>query len=55
MERQEFEEKIKVIKYVILSKLNLLSDYMNKQYGKCARGKWYNVEINYEDASDNED
>lgn len=31
MERQEFEEKIKVIKYVILSKLNLLSDYMNKQ------------------------
>ena len=31
-----------------------ISDYMNKQYGKCARGKWYNVEINYEDASDNE-
>ena len=32
-----------------------ITDYMNKQYGKCARGKWYNVEINYDDASDNED
>jgi hypothetical protein len=27
---------------------------MNKQYGKCNRGKWYNVEINYEDASDDD-
>ena len=31
MKKQEFEEKIKVIKYVILSKLNLLGEYMNKQ------------------------
>jgi P4 family phage/plasmid primase-like protien len=31
-----------------------ITDYMNKQYGKCNRGKWYNVEINYEDESDNE-
>jgi hypothetical protein len=28
---------------------------MSKQYGKCAKGKWYNVEINYDDASDNEE
>jgi hypothetical protein len=27
---------------------------MNKQYGKCNRGKWYNVEINYEEDSDND-
>jgi P4 family phage/plasmid primase-like protien len=31
-----------------------ITDYMNKQYGKCNRGKWYNVEINYEDASDDD-
>lgn len=31
MKKQEFEEKIKIIKYVILSKLNLLGEYMNKQ------------------------
>ena len=31
-----------------------ITDYMNKQYGKCNRGKWYNVEINYEDDSDND-
>ena len=31
-----------------------ITDYMNKQYGKCNRGKWYNVEINYDDNSDNE-
>ena len=31
-----------------------ITDYMNKQYGKCNRGKWYNVEFNYDDTSDNE-
>ena len=31
-----------------------ITDYMNKQYGKCNRGKWYNVAFNYDDASDNE-
>ena len=31
-----------------------ITDYMNKQYGKCNKGKWYNVEINYDDDSDNE-
>ena len=31
-----------------------ITDYMNKQYGKCNRGKWYNVEINYEEDSDND-
>lgn len=31
MKKQEFENKIQVIKYVILSKLNLLSEYMNNQ------------------------
>jgi len=31
MKKQEFEEKIEFIKYVILSKLNLLGEYMNKQ------------------------
>jgi len=31
-----------------------ITDYMNKQYGKCNRGKWYNVEFNYDDSSDNE-
>jgi P4 family phage/plasmid primase-like protien len=31
-----------------------ITDYMNKQYGKCNKGKWYNVEINYEDASDDD-
>ena len=32
-----------------------ITDYMNKLYGKCARGKWYNVEINYDDDSDTEE
>ena len=31
-----------------------ITDYMNKQYGKCNRGKWYNVEFNYDDASDDD-
>ena len=31
-----------------------ITDYMNKQYGKCNRGKWHNVEINYDENSDNE-
>jgi len=31
-----------------------ITDYMNKQYGKCDRGKWHNVEINYDENSDNE-
>ena len=30
-----------------------ITDYMDKQYGKCNRGKWFNVEINYDD--DNSD
>ena len=28
---------------------------MNKKYGKCNRGKWFNVEINYDEESDIED
>ena len=32
-----------------------ITDYMNKKYGKCNRGKWFNVEINYEEESDIED
>jgi phage/plasmid-associated DNA primase len=32
-----------------------ITEYMNKQYGKCTRGKWYNVEMNYDDASDVEE
>lgn len=32
-----------------------ITDYMNKKYGKCNRGKWLNVEINYEEESDIED
>ena len=33
-----------------------ITDYMNKQYGKCVRGKWANVVINYEmDDSDDDD
>jgi hypothetical protein len=29
-----------------------ITDYMDKNYGKSYRGKWSNVEINYEDESD---
>ena len=25
-----------------------ITDYMDKRYGKCNKGKWYNVKINYE-------
>ena len=32
-----------------------ITDYMDKNYGKCNRGKWLNVEINYENESDDED
>tara|TARA_B100000902_G_scaffold314934_1_gene305850 strand:- start:50 stop:2884 length:2835 start_codon:yes stop_codon:yes gene_type:complete len=35
-----------------------ITDYMDKMYGKANRGKWLNVEINYDDSdndSDNED
>ena len=32
-----------------------ISEYMNKQYGKCNKGKWFNVEMNYDDNSDIED
>ena len=32
-----------------------ITDYMNKKYGKCNRGKWFNVEINYDEESDIED
>ena len=32
-----------------------ITDYMDKNYGKCNRGKWFNVEINYENDSDDED
>ena len=33
-----------------------ITDYMNKHYGKCVRGKWANVVINYEiDDSDDDD
>ena len=34
-----------------------ITDYMDKMYGKASRGKWSNVEINYDDSdaeSDNE-
>ncbi len=32
-----------------------ITDYMDKHYGKSYRGKWSNVEINYDDDSDYED
>ena len=32
-----------------------ITDYMDKNYGKSYRGKWSNVEINYDDESDYED
>ena len=32
-----------------------ITDYMDKHYGKCNRGKWFNVEINYEEESDIEE
>ena len=32
-----------------------ITDYMDKNYGKCNKGKWFNVEINYENESDDED
>lgn len=32
-----------------------ITDYMDKQYGKNKRGKWYNVIINYNNDSDNEE
>ena len=35
-----------------------ITDYMDKMYGKASRGKWLNVEINYDDSdgeSDNEE
>ena len=32
-----------------------ITDYMDKQYGKNKRGKWYNVIINYNNESDNEE
>ena len=28
---------------------------MDKIYGKCNKGKWFNIEINYEEDSDDED
>jgi len=32
-----------------------ITDYMDKLYGKANKGKWFNVEINYEeDNSDDE-
>jgi hypothetical protein len=32
-----------------------ITDYMDKRYGKCNKGKWYNVKINYEEDDDKED
>ena len=32
-----------------------ITDYMNKQFGKCNRGKWHNVAINYNDESEDEE
>ena len=32
-----------------------LNRALYKKYGKCNRGKWFNVEINYEEESDIED
>ncbi len=32
-----------------------ITDYMDKNYGKCNRGKWFNIEINYEEESEDED
>ena len=29
-----------------------ITEYMNKTYGKCNKGKWLNIEINYGDESD---
>ena len=31
-----------------------ITDYMDKNYGKCNRGKWFNIEINYEEDSDDD-
>tara|TARA_B100000900_G_scaffold335182_2_gene296645 strand:+ start:1580 stop:4432 length:2853 start_codon:yes stop_codon:yes gene_type:complete len=32
-----------------------ITEYMDKKYGKCNRGKWFNVEIKYDDESEDED
>jgi P4 family phage/plasmid primase-like protien len=32
-----------------------ITDYMDKRYGKCNKGKWYNVKINYEEDDDKDD
>jgi P4 family phage/plasmid primase-like protien len=32
-----------------------ITDYMDKQYGKCNRGKWFHVEICYDENDDDED
>ena len=32
-----------------------ITEYMDKQYGKCNKGKWLNVEIIYDEASDDEE
>ena len=32
-----------------------ITDYMDNHYGKCNRGKWFNVAINYDDSDDEDD
>ena len=32
-----------------------ITEYMDKRYGKCNKGKWYNVKINYEEDDDKDD
>ena len=32
-----------------------ITDYMDKRYGKCNKGKWHNVKINYDDGDDGDD
>jgi hypothetical protein len=31
-----------------------ITDFMDKSYGKCNKGKWHNVEIIYEDLDDDD-
>jgi P4 family phage/plasmid primase-like protien len=32
-----------------------ITEYMDKRFGKCNKGKWYNVKINYEEEDDDDD
>ena len=32
-----------------------ITEYMDKRFGKCNRGKWYNIKINYDDDDDDND